>query len=120
MPTITANPFNSTASPWEQTSLDRQFNSTASPWEGISLARVPYAGCLSIGILGQVIVAAMPLLIALNEITRPVSCARLLTPKSITGFIEWSIADFCDRPDAPSDPIPLDFDLPLLAAGRLS
>ena len=74
-------------------------------WELAPFARVPYAGCLSIGILGHVIVCAMPQLIELDEIARPLSSVRVFE-------FSWQ--------DAREEPSPLDFEPPLLAAGRFT
>lgn len=75
-------------------------------WELATFARVPYAGCLSIGILGHVIVCAMPQLIEPDEVARP------LSPLPAFEF-RWHDA----HDDEPS---PVDFEPPLLAAGRFT
>lgn len=70
-----------------------------------SLARAPYAGCLSMVVLGHAIVCAMPQFIELDEITRP------LWPASVFEST-WF--------DAPDEGESLDFEPPLLAAGRFT
>jgi len=78
---------------------------TDSPWELAPLARVPYAGCLSIAVLGHAIVCAMPQFFEFDEIARP------LSPVSVVEFT-WL--------DAREEANPVDFEPPLLAAGRFT
>src|SRR4030095_977570 len=58
---------------------------TDTTWEPQALGRVPYSGCLSIGIVGHLIACAMPRFIELDEIARPLSTV------SIVGF-DWAAA----------------------------
>ena len=76
-----------------------------------SLAPAPYAGCLSIGVLGHAIVCAMPQFIELDEIARPLS---LVPP------VEFAWLDAGDGIDAGDEVDPLEFEPPLLAAGHFS
>jgi hypothetical protein len=74
----------------------------------VPLGRVPYQGCLSIGILAQMLVCAMPRLIEPDEITRPLSQVHILD-------VGWQ--EFHDLDEEPSS---MDFAPPLLAAGRFT
>jgi len=78
---------------------------TGLTWEIVPLARVPYTGCLSIGVVGHAIVCAMPQFFELDEIARP------LSPASVVEFT-WF--------DARDEINPIDFEPPLLAAGHFT
>lgn len=77
--------------------------------------RAPYLGCLSIAVLGQVIVCTMPQVIELDEIACPLSSVNL--GWFFVGGKEVEQQDPTRLHDQ-EDAVHVDFAPPLLAAGR--
>ena len=81
-------------------------------------AHAPYFGCLSIAVLGQVIVCTMPQVIEFDEIACPLS--PVIQGWLLVSGTQLEQQEPARLDDQEGEVVPLDYEPPLLAAGRFT